>query len=461
MEYRIEKDTMGEMKVSADRYWGAQTQRSYENFRVGRKMPIEIIHAFAYLKNAAACANLDLRVLAPEKASYIFIVCDEILQGKLDDHFPLVVYQTGSGTQTNMNVNEVIAGRAAALAGSRVLHPNDDVNKSQSSNDTFPTAMSIASVTVLEDKLILAIQNMIHTLDGLEKKYQKTIKTGRTHLQDAVPLTFGQEISGWKSMMEHSLENIRRSIPPLKEIALGGTAVGTGLNAPKGFAEKAVESLNHLTGRDFVTAPNKFHALSSKDAYVAAHGALKGLAADLMKMANDIRWLASGPRCGLGEITIPANEPGSSIMPGKVNPTQTESATMVAVRVMGNDTVIGIGASQGNFELNVFMPVMADAFLESANLLAESLTSLEKNCVRGIEANEAKMSENAEKSLMVATALNTHIGYEKAAKIAKKAHTDHSTLREAGIELGMYTGEEYDAWVNLLQMTGAADEAKE
>lgn len=450
---------MGEVQVPADRYWGAQTQRSYQNFKVGHRMPIEIIRAFAYLKNAAAAANMDLGVMGPEQASYIFIVCDEILQGKLDEHFPLVVYQTGSGTQTNMNVNEVIANRAAALMGHKVLHPNDDVNKSQSSNDTFPTAMSIASVFEIEDQLLPALDRMINTLKELESKYMLTVKTGRTHLQDAVPMTFGQEISGWRSMMEHSRDNIVRCLPSLREIALGGTAVGTGLNAPEGFAERAVQNLNRLTGKEFVTAPNKFHALSSKDAYVSAHGALKGLAADLMKMSNDIRWLASGPRCGLGEIRIPANEPGSSIMPGKVNPTQTESATMVAVRVMGNDTVVGMAASQGNFELNVFMPVMADAFLESVRLLSESLTSLEKNCVRGIQPDEDRMSENAHQSLMVAAALNTHIGYENAAKVAKKAHRDNSTLKAAGAELGFYTEAQYDEWIDLLGMTGAKKES--
>ena len=458
MKQRIEKDSIGEILVDSDKLWGAQTQRSFENFKIGtEKMPVEIIRAITIIKRAAAVVNFSMGNMSEEISQSVTAACDKILAGGLDDQFPLSVWQTGSGTQTNMNVNEVIAGRAADLAGSRVLHPNDDVNKSQSSNDTFPTAMSIASVFAIEEKLIPAVNCMIQTLDQLEKKYMKTIKTGRTHLQDAVPLTFGQEVSGWKSMMEHSLENVKRTLPSLKEIALGGTAVGTGLNAPKGFAEQAVVNLNRLTGKDFVTAPNKFHALSSKDAYVAAHGALKGLAADLMKMANDIRWLASGPRCGMGEITIPSNEPGSSIMPGKVNPTQTESATMVAVRVMGNDTVVGVAASQGNFELNVYMPVMAEAFLESVNLLAESLTSLEKNCVRGIEVNEDKMTENAEKSLMVATALNTHIGYEKAAQIAKKAHRENSTLREAGINLGMYTGEEYDQWVNLLQMTGVEE----
>jgi fumarate hydratase class II len=456
MDYRIEKDTLGEMKVPADKYWGPQTERSYENFKVGRKMPVEIIRAFSYLKEAAARANAALGVLDGEKADVICRVCGEIREGKLDDHFPLVVYQTGSGTQTNMNVNEVIAHRGSEIAGKEhFLHPNDDVNMSQSSNDTFPTAMSIAAVTVIEDRLLPAIDRMAETLYGLEQNYRHTIKTGRTHLQDAVPMTFGQEISGWRSMMEHSRANIERALPGLREIALGGTAVGTGLNAPDGFAEKAADELSSIMGRQFVTAPNKFHALTSKDAFVFAHGAMKGLAADLMKMANDIRWLASGPRCGLGEITIPANEPGSSIMPGKVNPTQTESATMVAVRVMGNDTVVGMAASQGNFELNVFMPVTADAFIESAELLADSLTSLEKNCVRGITVNEAKMDENCRKTLMTAAALNTHIGYEAAARVAKKAHADDSTLREAGKELGLFTDEQFDEWVDLMKMTGA------
>lgn len=455
MDYRIEKDTMGEVKVPEDKLWGAQTQRSLMNFEVGRRMPIEIIRAFAYLKNAAACANMDLGVLTGEKASFIFIVCDEILTGKLDENFPLVVYQTGSGTQTNMNVNEVISSRAGQLFGSKVLHPNDDVNKSQSSNDTFPTAMSIASVFILEDKVLPAVAKMIETLNKLEDKYQFTLKTGRTHLQDAVPMTFGQEISGWRSMMEHDYENIEKSLDGLREIALGGTAVGTGLNAPEGFSKKAAEALSALTKKTFVTAPNKFHALTSKDSYVFAHGALKGLAADLMKMANDIRWLSSGPRCGLEEINIPANEPGSSIMPGKVNPTQTESATMVAVRVMGNDTVIGMAASQGNFELNVFMPVMAEAFIESANLLSESLVSLEKNCVRGLTVNEERMSENANRSLMVAAALNLHIGYEAAATVAKRAHADNSTLCEAGVALGMFTKAQYNEWIDLMKLTGA------
>lgn len=453
-DFRIERDTMGEVKVPADKYWGAQTQRSHQNFRVGNKMPDQIIRAFAYLKKGAALANERLGNLESPKAEMISKVCDEILDGSLDGNFPLVVYQTGSGTQSNMNVNEVIANRGNELAGEKLLHPNDDVNRSQSSNDTFPTAMSIAAVVTVEEKLLPAAEQMTETLRTLENKYMHVVKTGRTHLQDAVPMTFGQEISGWRSMMEHSTDNIKAALKPLREIALGGTAVGTGLNAPEGFDKASAEIISRLTGHDFVTAPNKFHALSSKDAFVYAHGALKAMAADLMKMANDIRWLSSGPRCGLGEITIPSNEPGSSIMPGKVNPTQTESATMVAVRVMGNDTVVGMAASQGNFQLNVFMPVIADAFIQSAELLAQSLTSLEVNCVRGIEPIEEKMEENARKSLMVAAALNTHVGYEAGAKAAKWAHKNGTTLKEAAVQLKICTDEEYDRWVNLKEMTG-------
>jgi fumarate hydratase class II len=453
-DFRIERDTMGEVKVPADKYWGAQTQRSHQNFRVGNKMPDQIIRAFAYLKKGAALANERLGNLESPKAEMISKVCDEILDGFLDGNFPLVVYQTGSGTQSNMNVNEVIANRGNELAGEKLLHPNDDVNRSQSSNDTFPTAMSIAAVVTVEEKLLPAAEQMTETLRTLENKYMHVVKTGRTHLQDAVPMTFGQEISGWRSMMEHSTDNIKASLKPLREIALGGTAVGTGLNAPEGFDKASAQIITSLTGHDFITAPNKFHALSSKDAFVYAHGALKAMAADLMKMANDIRWLSSGPRCGLGEITIPSNEPGSSIMPGKVNPTQTESATMVAVRVMGNDTVVGMAASQGNFQLNVFMPVIADAFIQSAELLAQSLTSLELNCVRGIEPIEEKMEENARKSLMVAAALNTHVGYEAGAKAAKWAHKNGTTLKEAAVQLKICTDEEYDRWVNLKEMTG-------
>lgn len=453
-DFRIERDTMGEVKVPADKYWGAQTQRSHQNFKVGNKMPDQIIRAFAYLKKGAALANERLGNLESPKAEMISKVCDEILDGSLDGNFPLVVYQTGSGTQSNMNVNEVIANRGNELAGEKLLHPNDDVNRSQSSNDTFPTAMSIAAVVTVEEKLLPAAEQMTETLRILENKYMHVVKTGRTHLQDAVPMTFGQEISGWRSMMEHSTDNIKASLKPLREIALGGTAVGTGLNAPEGFDKASAEIISRLTGHDFVTAPNKFHALSSKDAFVYAHGALKAMAADLMKMANDIRWLSSGPRCGLGEITIPSNEPGSSIMPGKVNPTQTESATMVAVRVMGNDTVVGMAASQGNFQLNVFMPVITDAFIQSAELLAQSLTSLELNCVRGIEPIEEKMEENARKSLMVAAALNTHVGYEAGAKAAKWAHKNGTTLKEAAVQLNICTDEEYERWVDLKEMTG-------
>ena len=453
-DFRIERDTMGEVKVPADKYWGAQTQRSHQNFKVGNKMPDQIIRAFAYLKKGAALANERLGNLESPKAEMISKVCDEILNGSLDGNFPLVVYQTGSGTQSNMNVNEVIANRGNELAGEKLLHPNDDVNRSQSSNDTFPTAMSIAAVVTVEEKLLPAAEQMTETLRTLENKYMHVVKTGRTHLQDAVPMTLGQEISGWRSMMEHSTDNIKASLKPLREIALGGTAVGTGLNAPEGFDKASAEIISRLTGHDFITAPNKFHALSSKDAFVYAHGALKAMAADLMKMANDIRWLSSGPRCGLGEITIPSNEPGSSIMPGKVNPTQTESATMVAVRVMGNDTVVGMAASQGNFQLNVFMPVIADAFIQSAELLAQSLASLELNCVRGIEPIEEKMEENARKSLMVAAALNTHVGYEAGAKAAKWAHKNGTTLKEAAVQLNICTDEEYERWVDLKEMTG-------
>lgn len=463
MEYRIEHDTMGAVRVPADRLWGAQTERSLENFKIGGRMPAEIIRAFGYLKKAAAAANNSLGVLGNRKTAFIIAVCNEIIGGKLSDEFPLVVYQTGSGTQTNMNVNEVIANRAQQIAaskgmlkapGERILHPNDDVNRSQSSNDTFPTAMSIASVMMIEDELLPALGGMIAALTELEERYAATIKTGRTHLMDAVPMTFGQEISGWRSMLEHDRAYIGGSLAALSEIALGGTAVGTGLNAPEGFAEAVAERLSADTGRKFVTAPNKFHSLSSKDAFVQAHGALKALAADLMKMANDIRWLASGPRCGLGELEIPANEPGSSIMPGKVNPTQVEAACMVATRVMGNDVTIGVAASQGNFELNVYMPVIIDAFLESVRLLSQSLTSLNRNCVAGMKADEAAMREYAERSLMVAAALNTHIGYEKAASAAKRAHADGSTLKAAGVAMGLFTEAEYDEWIDLAKLCG-------
>ena len=457
-DYRMERDTMGEVRVPADRLWGAQTERSRCNFRVGRRMPVEIIRAFAYLKQAAAEANCALGVLPEDKSALIVQVCGEIRDGLLDEEFPLVVSQTGSGTQTNMNVNEVIANRAAAIAGRRVLHPNDDVNKSQSSNDTFPTAMTVAAVTVLEDRLLPALDAMSGTLRQLEERYRGTVKTGRTHLMDAVPMTFGQEVSGWRSMMEHSKEYIEGTLPALRQIALGGTAVGTGLNAPDGFAAAVAEQLSAVTGKPFVSADNKFHALSAKDAFVYAHGALKALAADLMKMANDIRWLASGPRCGFGEIEIPANEPGSSIMPGKVNPTQTESACMVAVRVMGNDAAVGIAASQGNFELNVYMPVIADAFLESADLLAASLDSLNRNCVAGITAREDRMADYAERSLMSAAALNPYIGYDKAAACAKRAHADGTTLREAGVSLGYFTEEDYDTWIDLRALAGAGED---
>ncbi|MGN0735593.1 MAG: class II fumarate hydratase [Anaerovoracaceae bacterium] len=453
MEYRVEHDTMGEVRVPADKYWGAQTERSFENFKIGNdRMPDEIIKAFAVLKKAAAAANFKLGVLDEKRASIIEKVCDEIYEGKLDGNFPLVVYQTGSGTQSNMNVNEVAANRGNEIAGEKLLHPNDHINKSQSSNDTFPTAMHIAAVTVIEDKLIPALDVMTATLKKLEDENMDIVKTGRTHLQDAVPLTLGQEISGWTSMLEHSREMIAASLKPLRELALGGTAVGTGLNAPEGFDEVVAEEISNITGKEFMTAPNKFHSLTSKDGIVFCHGAMKALAADLMKIANDVRWLASGPRCGIGEIIIPENEPGSSIMPGKVNPTQCEAVTMVSVQVMGNDAAIGFAASQGNFQLNVFMPVIINNFIQSANLLADAMVSFEKNCLRGIVPDSKKISENMEKSLMLVTALNPYIGYENAAKIAKKAYKENMTLKQAASELGLVSEDDFDKYVDPKRM---------
>ena len=445
MQYRTEKDTMGEVKVPADKYWGAQTQRSHDNFRIGvETMPNEIISAFAVLKKAAAIANFNLGLLTKEKSDTICRVCDEISEGKLDGNFPLVVWQTGSGTQSNMNVNEVVANRANEIAGKKLLHPNDDVNKSQSSNDTFPTAMHISAVLSIEDKLLPAIDKLIDTFKTLEKQNEGIVKSGRTHLQDAVPIAFSQEISGWRGMLERTKEQIKQSLFGLKFIALGGTAVGTGLNAPKGFAEEVAKQISLLTGKDFCTSENKFHALSSKDDIVFAHGGLKALACDLMKIANDVRWLASGPRDGLGEIFIPENEPGSSIMPGKVNPTQCEAVTMVAVQVMSNDVAVGFGASQGNFELNVFMPVIIYNFLQSVRLLTDAIISFEKNCVRGIKANKEKMNHNLYNSLMLVTALNPYIGYENAAKTAKKAYKENISLKEACVALGFLTEEKFD-----------------
>ena len=447
-EFRIEHDTMGEVKVPADKYWGAQTERSFENFKIGHEqMPVEIIRAFAVLKKAAALANESLDMIDSERAGVISQVCDEILEGKLDGNFPLVIYQTGSGTQSNMNVNEVIANRGNEIAGKTLLHPNDHVNKSQSSNDTFPTAMHIAAYTIVDDKLLPAIKDLRDTFVRLENEYMSIVKTGRTHLQDATPLTLGQEISGWRSMLDHDYDMIQDASEELSELALGGTAVGTGLNAHKDFAVKSADEISKLTGKEFITAPNKFQSLTSKDALVFTHGAMKALAADLMKIANDVRWLASGPRCGIGEINIPENEPGSSIMPGKVNPTQCEALTMVAVQVMGNDVTIGIAASQGNFQLNVFMPVTIYNFLESANLLADALNSFNKNCAVGITPNREKIDENMRKSLMLVTSLSPHIGYENAAKIAHTAHEQGCTLKEAAVKLELVTEEDFDKWV--------------
>ena len=436
---------MGEMQVPADKYWGAQTQRSYQNFRIGtEKMPKEVITAFAYLKKAAALANFRLGKLDEEKLDAINAATNEILAGELDDNFPLVVWQTGSGTQSNMNVNEVIANRGNEIAGKKLLHPNDDVNKSQSSNDTFPTAMHIAAVCEIREQLIPSMERMINTFKRLEKENAGIIKSGRTHLQDATPIAFSQEISGWRNMLEVSMDQVKAAIPGISRLALGGTAVGTGLNAPQGFAEEAAKAVSELTGYEFVTAENKFHSLTSKDELVFMHGALKALAADLMKIANDVRWLASGPRDGLGEITIPANEPGSSIMPGKVNPTQCESMTMVAVQVIANDTAIAFAASQGNFELNVFMPVLIYNFLQSVRLLADGMRSFNDNCLSGLKANHEVMEHNLHNSLMLVTALNPYIGYENAAKTARLAYTENISLREACVKLGFLSQEKFD-----------------
>ncbi len=449
MEYKIEHDSMGEVRVPADKYWGAQTERSHENFLIGvglETMPREITRAFGLLKKAAAIANNSLKPekMTNEKLSAIEKACDEVISGNLNDHFPLVVWQTGSGTQSNMNANEVIANKANEIAGKKLCHPNDDINMSQSSNDTFPTALHISAVCVIEDKLIPAIDTLVATFKKLEKENEGIVKSGRTHLQDAVPISFDQEISGWRTSLERDKEMLLSSLPYLKQLALGGTAVGTGLNAPKGFDEKVAEAVSKLTGKDFITAPNKFHALTSKDELVFAHGAIKALACDMMKIANDVRWLASGPRDGLGEIHIPENEPGSSIMPGKVNPTQCEAVTMVAVQVVGNDTAIGMAASQGNFELNVFMPVIAYNFIQSARLLAESMESFNKNCAVGIKANKEKMHYNLYNSLMLVTALNPYIGYENAAKTAHKAFDENISLKEACVGLGFLTSEKFD-----------------
>ena len=445
MDYRIEKDSMGEMQVPADRYWGAQTQRSYQNFAIGtEKMPTDIVSAFAVLKKAAAMANKALGKLDEEKFSAIAAACDEVYAGKLDGHFPLVVWQTGSGTQSNMNVNEVVANRGNEIAGKKLLHPNDHVNMSQSSNDTFPTAMHIAAVSAVADGVLPALERLTETFRRLEAENADVVKSGRTHLQDAVPITLGQEISGWRSMLEKDKAMLELTLPGLLELVLGGTAVGTGLNAPKGFDSEVANAVAQLTGKPFVTASNKFHALTSKDELVFSHGALKALAADLMKISNDVRWLSSGPRCGLGEINIPENEPGSSIMPGKVNPTQCEAVTMVSVQVMANDVAVGMAASQGNFELNVFMPVLIYNFLQSARLLGDAMDSFNKNCCSGITADRDKCRHNLHNSLMLVTALNPYIGYDNAAKTAKKAHAEGISLKEACVALGFLTEEKFD-----------------
>ncbi|MCY9672925.1 class II fumarate hydratase [Bacillus pumilus] len=456
-EFRIEKDTMGEIKVPKDKFWGAQTQRSKENFKIGsEKMPKEVVNAFAILKRSTAIANERLGNLESEKAEAIAAVCDDIISGKYDEHFPLVVWQTGSGTQSNMNMNEVVANRATAYLKDKnsefSIHPNDDVNRSQSSNDTFPTAMHVAAVLAVYKKLLPAIDQLRATLDEKAKAYQEIVKIGRTHLQDATPLTVGQEISGWVYMLDRSKEMILESTEKMRELAIGGTAVGTGINAHPEFGQYVAEEISKLTGQTFNSSPNKFHALTSHDEITYAHGALKALAADLMKIANDVRWLASGPRCGIGELIIPENEPGSSIMPGKVNPTQSEALTMIAAQIMGNDATIGFAASQGNFELNVFKPVIIYNFLQSVELLADGMNSFHDKCAIGIEPNLETIEKNLNNSLMLVTALNPHIGYENAAKIAKLAHKEGLTLKEAALQLELLTEEQFEEFVKPEEM---------
>ena len=463
MKYRIEKDTMGEVKVPSEKYWGAQTERSRNNFKIGSEasMPLEIIYGFAYLKKAAAHTNCKLGILSSAKRDLISNVCDEILEGKHDNQFPLVVWQTGSGTQSNMNTNEVIANRAHVINGGSLedtekkIHPNDDVNKSQSSNDTFPTGMHIAAYKMIIETTIPGVEQLRNTLDAKSKEFMNVVKIGRTHLMDATPLTLGQEFSGYVSQLNHGLKALNNTLSHLSELALGGTAVGTGINTPSGYSELVAKHIADFTKLPFITADNKFEALAAHDAIVESHGALKQLAVSLNKIANDIRLLASGPRSGIGEITIPANEPGSSIMPGKVNPTQAEALTMVCAQVIGNDVAISVGGMQGHYELNVFKPLMAVNFLQSAKLIGDACVSFDENCAVGIEPNYENLKKNLDNSLMLVTALNTKIGYEKAAKIAKTAHQNGTTLKEESINLGYLTAEEFDAWVKPEDMCGS------
>ncbi len=465
MDYRIEKDTMGDVQVPANKYWGAQTERSRNNFKIGPEasMPLEVVYGFAYLKKSAAHANCQLGALSEEKRDLISKVCDEILEGKLDDQFPLVVWQTGSGTQSNMNSNEVISNRAHVIAGGtlgegdKLIHPNDDVNKSQSSNDTFPTGMHIASYKMIVETTIPGVEQLRDTLKSKSEQYSDVVKIGRTHLMDATPLTVGQELSGYVSQLNHSLKALKNTLSHLSEVALGGTAVGTGINTPAGYSELVAQKISEFTGMPFITAENKFEALAAHDAIVESHGALKQLAVSLMKVANDIRLLASGPRCGVGELIIPSNPPGSSIMPGKVNPTQAEAMTMVCAQVMGNDVAVSTGGASGHFELNVFKPMMAYNLLNSARLLGDACVSFDENCAAGIEPNYERIKQNLDNSLMLVTALNTKIGYEKAAKIAKTAHENGTTLKEESVNLGYLTAEEFDEWVDPSKMIGGLD----